>query len=393
MTATELTPPPRFDLPPGHLELRKHHLVAEIARLRSGATGSGGAGATRLSRPRVALASMGAVVAASALLLLAPWEGGGPSSVDRALAAVGAGPVVHAVTEYSWPQDVVVDLATGAERERVHRHEFWYDERRRQLLHRSVTDGGKPLDYLITGPALSVRLDPSLTGFATRYREALASGDARVVGDATVAGRPAKRIEFVPRPGGAVEEVLVDAETSVPLRFHSTYPGGRRSPDWLVVAIESVPRNPSNFREASSSPRPSTGEVTEGRKISLAEAARALGAPPIWLGPSFAGHVLGSVELSDTTAWLTDGSKVSGVLVRLVYDAVRVSLARGLAGRYGVGFGEDDHPTPPEGSVAVTGNDREGWSGELRYGDFAVMLSAPSKEQVVMAARALTPQR
>jgi len=335
---------------------------------------------------------VGALVAACALLLVAPWDGRGPSFVDRALAAVGAGPVVHAVVEYSWPEDLVIELATGAERERVHRHEFWYDERRQQLLHRSVTDGGKPLDYLLTGPALSVRLDPSLTGFATQYREALASGDARVVGDATVAGRPAKRIEFAPNTGGAVEEVLVDAETSAPLRFHSTYPGGRRSPEWRVVTIESMPRNPSNFREASS-PRPSGGQVTAGRKISIAEAALALGAPPLWLGSSFAGHALGSVELSDTTGWLTDGSTVSGVLVRLAYGRVKVSLARDLAGSYAIGFGEDAYPVPAEGSVAVTGNAREGWQGELRHGDFAVMLAAPGKEQVVMAARALTPRR
>lgn len=398
MTATSVTPPPELDLPPGRLELRKHHLVAEIAaagrtRPRAGVPVPGRGGASRLRLARVALAPLVAVVAACAVLLVAPWQSGGPSVVERALAAVGAGPVVHAVVEYSWPQDLVVDLATGAERERVHRHELWYDEQRRQLLYRSVTDGGEPIDYLVSGPALSVRLDPALTGFATRYREALASGDARVVGDATVDGRPAKRIEFAPDGGGAVEEVRVDAETSVPLRFHSTYPGGRRSPEWRVATIESVPRDPASFRERSSRPRASAGEVTEGREISLEEAARALGAPPLWLGPSFAGRALSSVELSRTKAWLTDGSKVKGVLVRLAYGSVRVSLARDSAGSYGIGFGEDDHPTPREGSVAVTGNDRQGWQGEFRHGDFAVMLSAPSKEQLLTAARALVPQR
>ena len=65
-------------------------------------------------------------------------------------------------------------------------------------------------------------------------------------------------------------------------------------------------------------------------------------------------------------------------------------LARDPAGSYAVGSGEDEYPTPTEGSVAVTGG-RHGWQGELRRGDFAVMLSAPRKEQVLAAARALTP--
>jgi hypothetical protein len=398
MTATRFTPPPEFDLPPGRLELRKHHLVAEIAAAgtaqpRSGERRSRRAAGNRLRLRGVALAPVAAVVAACAVLLVAPWQNGGPSVVDQALAAVSGGPVLHAIVEYSWPQDLVVDLATGAERERVHRYEFWYDEQRRQLRHRSMTDGGEPIDSVISGAELSVSLDPALAGFATRYRDALANGDARLVGDATVDGRPAKRIEFAPRGSGAVEEVLVDAATYVPLRFHSTYPGGRRSPEWQVVTVESTPRDPSTFRQGSSRPRPSAGEVTEGREISLDEAARALGASPLWLGPSFAGHGLGAVELSETTAWLTDGSKVSGILVRLSYGSIRVRLARDAAGSYALGFGQDEHPTPPEGSIAVTGNEREGWAGELRHGEFAVMLSGTSKEELLAAARALTPQR
>jgi len=39
------------------------------------------------------------------------------------------------------------------------------------------------------------------------------------------------------------------------------------------------------------------------------------------------------------------------------------------------------------------GNDRQGWTGELRHGDFAVMISAPGKEHLLAAARALTTQR
>lgn len=334
--------------------------------------------------PRPVLAVPVAVAAAVALLLVAPWESRGPSVVDRALAAVGGGPVVHAVVEYSWPQDVTVNLATGGERMRVHRAEYWYDEQRRVLLSRSATDGGEPVDYLVRG-GLPERLDPALAGFATRYRDALASGDARIVGDATVEGRPAKQIELPPRGSGSIDEVLVDAHTYVPLSFRSTYPGGRRSPEWRVITIEAVPRDPALFVPKNSPLQPATGEVTEGHAVSTTEAERVLGAPLLGLD----GRAPDSVELSHTTAWLTDGSKVSGVLVRLAYPGVRLSFARDVAGSYAIGFGEGEFPTPPEGSVAVTGSDSEGWQGELRYSGFAVMLSAPSKAEVLAAARAL----
>jgi hypothetical protein len=380
----DMTPPAERDLPPGRRQAMKERLVLELAVAPPRRS-------RRRRSPWIALAPAVVAAATLAFLLVAPWESRGPSVVDRALAAVGAGPVVHAVVEHSWQQDVVVDLATGAERPRVHRVEYWYDEERGQLRTRSATDGAEPTDAVISAGV--AQLDPALAGFATQYRDALANGGARVVGDTTVDGRSAKRIEFAPRSAGAVEEVTVDAQTHVPLRFHTTYRGGRRSPEWRVVTIESMPRDPSDFAAAEASrPRPSVGEVREGRGVSLVDATRALGAPPLWLGPSFGNHALDSVELSRTRAWLTDGSTVSGVLVRLSYGSVRVSLARDAAGSYALGFGADEYPTPPEGSVAVTG-DRYGWQGDLRHGDFAVMLSAPSKEQLLGAARALTARR
>jgi hypothetical protein len=182
---------------------------------------------------------------------------------------------------------------------------------------------------------------------------------------------------------------MVDAKTYAPLSFHSTYPPGRRSPEWRVRTIESMARDAADFSAAKPSPPAADhGEVSAARTISLAAAERALGAQPLWLGPSFAGHALGSVELSQTTVWLSDGAKVEGVVIRLVYGPVRVSLARDAGGRYAVGAGNDEYPTPPEGSVAVTGNDAAGGRG-LRRGDFAVMLSAPHKETLIAAARGL----
>jgi hypothetical protein len=103
------------------------------------------------------------------------------------------------------------------------------------------------------------------------------------------------------------------------------------------------------------------------------------------------GRAPDSVELSRTTSWLTDGGKLQGVVVRLGYGDVRVSLAHDEAGRYAVGFGTDEYPVPPEGFMGLTGNAADGWQGVLRGGAFGVMISAPQKESVIAAARTLAP--
>jgi hypothetical protein len=369
MTDKTLQPPRLFDLP--RLDERRRHLVSELSRP-----------APRRARRLLIPAAVAA--AAAAVLVVAPWRGGGSSVVDRALAAVGAGPVVHAVVEYSWPQDVVVNLATGEERERVHRAEYWFDSDRKHLHARYTTDGAPPVDYVATG---TEQLDASLAGFATQYADALADGRAHVVGSTTVGGRPAKRIQFAPGSSGAVEEVAVDAETYAPLTFHTTYPPARRSPEWRVLTIESVPRDPADFRAPVSRPHVDLGEVSAARDVSLAAAARALGAPPLGLRS----RTPSSVQLSRATSWLTDGRKLQGVVVRLLYGDVKVSLARDEAGRDAVGFSTDEYPVPPEGSMALTGNEDDGFQGVLRRGDFGVMIAGPHRDDVIAAARALVP--
>ena len=134
------------------------------------------------------------VAAAVALLLVAPWQGRGPSVVDRALAVVGSGPVIHAVLEQPSPA-VTVNLATGEEQALVSRVELWYSEQPRELRRRVTVAGELASDFLSTHGFMSLP-DPALTEFATGYRAALAEGRAHVVGDVEVDGRRAKRIEF-----------------------------------------------------------------------------------------------------------------------------------------------------------------------------------------------------
>jgi hypothetical protein len=92
------------------------------------------------------------------------------------------------VVEYSWPQDVVVGLATGGERERVHRTEYWFDQQRGKLRAGYSTDGSEPIEYVELG-AMS-QLDPALAGFVTQYRDALADERAHVIATQRWTGGP-----------------------------------------------------------------------------------------------------------------------------------------------------------------------------------------------------------
>lgn len=355
----------------------------------------------RVTGPRFLTATV-AVAAAVAIALVAPWQERGPSFVDRALAAVGGGPVVHAVVEYSWDRDVVVEIATGEERQRVHRTEYWYDEERKTLRTRQLTDGVQ-LTEIVETPQRAwsdvgefraggnvARLDPAIAGFVTGYRDALEDGSAEVVGETIVDGRTAKLIRFRPAAGGGVQEVAVDAESYRPLRFHYTYPpDGRRSPEWRVVSIETVPREPSTFAPPErSAPRPTAGWGEEAAAISLDRAAAVLGSTPLGL----VGRRVERVELQQVGAELTDGRRVEGVVLRIEYeDGLRVSQAVDPAGLYALGIDDGGAPTAPAGSMSVFSDPRSRWQAELRVGKSGVVIDAPTPELLLESARALRP--
>lgn len=361
--------------------------------------------------PRRLVAAPLAVAAAVALALVAPWQSGGPDFVDRAVAAVGHAPVIHAVVEHSSPRDAVVNLETGEARPRVRRVEYWYDDERKLLRTRLYTDGALLTEIVetpgrvysdagseATGRRYEPQLeDPALAQFVTGYREALASGQIDVIGEFRVDGRPAKVVRLPARPGLEAEVVAIDAETYKPLRFHSVYMGGRRSPDFRVVSIESVARDETLFAPPKlTPPRGSSGSVSEGREITLAEAEEMLGAAPIWLGPDFAGERVESVLLQHARVELTNGGgAVEGVILRIRYGGgTSVSLASGRGGRYALGF--DAHggdPAPAPGYIEVLGDDLGNWQSKLEVGRFAVVLNASSRDRLLEAVRALRPIR
>ena len=173
------------------------------------------------------------------------------------------------------------------------------------------------------------------------------------------------------------------------MRFHHTYPGGRRSPEWRVVSIETIARDPSLFAPPErSAPRPTSGWGKEGTTISLGRVASILGRIPLGL----AGQNVERVELQQVGAELTDGRKVEGVVVRIEYaGGIRVSQAVDPAGLYALGIDDGGDPTAPPGSMSVFSDPRPHWQGEILVGKVGVVLDAPSRELLLGAARRLQP--
>jgi hypothetical protein len=387
--------------------LRDHELVTELSEHPDLLAIADAVAETQRARPRVqkrVLVLAAALAVAVVVALTAPWGDRGPGIVENALAAIGNGPVLHAIVEYSG-DDAVVDLDTGRSTPRVHRIEYWFDPERKLLHTRLSTDGVK-ITEVVEGPEMahsdlgswptngfSPQLDPALTGFATGYREALENGSAREVGKTNIGVRPVTLLAFQ-RGSREVLTVAVDEETGRPLRFWSTYAGGRRSPEFGVVELNALGRSPSLFRRPDPAPpRPTAGSQGEGRTVPIDEAAARFGATPVWLGRSFRKRPLEAIELAPVTAELTDGSRVEGIVLRFTYGRIRVSIGKDLAGAYALGMEDGGDPPPPAGAIAIArdiGGSR-GWAGEMRAYGLYVSISAPTSTELIDAARALRP--
>ena len=224
------------------------------------------------ARRRVRLAGVAVTLVATAVIVFAvvsSVDGTAPFTTDKALAAIGNQPVVHAVMESEQPWATIVDLASGDERPQVQRTEFWYDGERGRLRARATVDGQLISELLQTrddgtsprgplDPSREPRLDPALgRGFATRYRSALESGEARIVGETEVDGRDAVQLEIQsgsPIAGKRVrEQVDVDADSFRPLRFRYLA-GDDAASWWRVLEIEALPRDDERFAPVPASP-------------------------------------------------------------------------------------------------------------------------------------------
>jgi hypothetical protein len=434
-------------------ELRREPELLAIADALGEALPAG-AGSRRTRRWWLVGGAVAAMTAVAAALLLFAATNVQPSLVDRALAAVGEGPVLHAVIRQTGPAPTtLVELSTGRHitGRRVVTTEIWFDEER-ALEHTVIrTTGEQTRDELSTpegifsesGPVWTCSriaahpveatragvscnfsgengttprhvpeppptVDPALAGFVDGYRQALASGAARRVGEGTVHGRSVYWLELrLPDPDTNPrdprvdfrERVAVDSDTYRPLVI-IPLTDGALGLAYDVLEIGTVARAEADF----SKPKlvPSRGPISIRFRvidtIDLATASKVLGPRALWAGPEIGGQKLVAVQRQEVT---TGYGPSSGVpprvtpVVTLIYGGVE----RKHATRGSVEITESPVPFAvwwpdtkpmPAGYLRIA---RMGW-GELRVGDLYVRVTrVPSgvDRTVIDATRRLVP--
>jgi hypothetical protein len=329
------------------------------------------AGLIRRRRARLRPAIAVGVVAAAAILAVAwPFSGAPSSIVDRALAAAGSGEVLHLEFESDRPK-TLVDLETGARRVVRGRHDVWFDPAR-GLRERETFEGVTEWDTSMSAAEIHPHALEVYGSLAAGYREALRSGEAKVVGDDVLDGIPVHWIRIVPG-----HDVAVSRETYLPV-FVRVGDGGMR-----ILTYEALDRDAAPLvAERIGAPG---GPGIDRGQIPLAEARRVLGRSAVWAGEELHGMRLTSVRRVDLPA----GERiVPGV--RLVYGpprGMRIEILQAAEPAEGVTMmaGVQAY-VPPEGTLLL-----DGLSGLVRSNGLVVGIHGPDPETVTAIVRALRP--
>ena len=374
-------------------------------------------------RPRLLVAAAFVLSAAATLLALgAPWRNG-PSFTDRALAAIGSERYLYAVVEAERSYTSVIDLATGKERPITLREVFLFDsgstERIPTLSFWRYEDGVVTSSSNQGSPAS----EPGLGSFLDGYRQQLADGSAKVVGDTTYRGRKATILRFtfntaeravtVPSgqqffvqtayPGGSSEDVAVDSSTYRPLWTRLSWIAitgsqvrHKQEQRYRILSIGSVatpPIRPVAVGVVDGYSRPAFNQVT------LKAARTVLSMPALWAGTNVGPLRFRSVQLDDLFRIRAPKLPVeSGLGLRFTYGStLRVREATTPQPFY---FFTSAKLLPAPGELRLTcsgcgvANEPASlvvWTGQLRKGRLWVSIDGPSRALVLTAARALVP--
>ena len=343
-----------------------------------------------LGRPLVGVAVAAAAV--FALALFHPWAGDGPTVLERALAAVDDGPVLHVVLRDE-AEGAVIDLETGDRSPLYRDREVWFDEARGL---REVTRFGGVVqrDVFYAPDRLPSDLRKTYSGLASGYREALKNGDARVLGQGEIDGisvhwiQTERYVLFDPDGTRHVWQrvVAVSQETFEPV-YVDEKADGEFGPQTgaRIRSVEWLPADKGDFR-AHGANRSFGGFVIRNGRKAPGEVAALLGRTPLWLGETFRGIPLE-----------TSGSAGSRAAVSMFYGT-RFSQERGEGApdlrRFVVLKQAPDLAAFPEyvaeffrpGAVVVL--ERQGF---VQRNGLYVVIAAPTEELIVAAARALEP--
>ena len=204
------------------------------------------------SRPLRPFRAIGAVALAAAaifvLVLASPWDrgGGGSGSVlDRALAAIdSSGPVTHMTMR--------LDVTLRASTVPSIVMESFYDKRAGLVRVVSRSDGKVLGDYTTAAAEDEFSFFPGLLEGAAFYKEALANGDARIVGEGQWQGLPVYWVDLT-KGGGLILRVGIDRDGYRPVVFRALNPDGSFAGFQVaVLSFDYVSNGQANFDTAAS---------------------------------------------------------------------------------------------------------------------------------------------
>lgn len=342
----------------------------------------------------------GAVLAtAAALALFVAVRGGETSITETALAAVGEAPVIHAVLEFPVrsPEGAErIDLTSGRRIPVIQTEEVWADPEREVSRFVSRVNGQVFSDALVTSskiftqagsvPRAGSPVRPVIVGFVTGYRDALARGEAKIVGDDVVEGRDVTWIEFDSGGAEQAERVAVDRENGRPLFVQWITRGRPQGPRIKIVSAEAQARAESRLlRPRVTEPRV---QLIELKALSAAEARSALPHPAVWAGRNSASLRLDRIMLLryDLAYAPGGGAPVSVPGLKIVY------MDASNGGSVEVVESSSPHIlewlgiVPPRGAADVFQG-----AARLQKGDLFVKVQATNNQQALAVARALTP--
>jgi hypothetical protein len=361
--------------------------------------------ASRHRRRRALAVTAVPLAVALALLVLAwPFSGDpGGTLLERAAAAIGDGPVVHAVVQSGFA-GTEIDLASG-NRTVIHEEdELWYDPTRG--VHDISRFAGIVQGDSLYAPGRVSYLDRTLAFLAADYRQALTNGSAHVLGNGTVGGRPVYwiRVDTQMLPDVAdgklhewAHDVAIAQDSLKPVATRETRDGAV-SPDGIsrVLSVESLGSGEGDFT-ADPTVNP-TGVVMRFQlsgSLTREQANKALGTGMLWAGANVGALALGRIAL---------GTRVEGPTthrgITLFYGPstgggigvpdpsgtyLRISETRTLDDQFQRGV---RNYSPPEGRVLVFG---AGDFGVMQSHSVYVFLEASSADLVLAAAKALAP--
>jgi hypothetical protein len=353
-----------------------------------------------------------AVAAAVAVLVLAwPFGGSGPSGtiLQRAAAALGDGPVVHAVIQDGWG-GTLIDLQSGT-RTQIHgEEEIWYDPSR-GIHDVSLFDGIVQSDAVYPPGKVSY-LDKTFADIATGYRQALQNGSAHVLGPDVLDSTPVYwiRVDTQMLPDVAdgklhawAHDVAVSQSSYQPVATRETR-DGTTGPDGnsTILQIETLAAGEGNFTRETPNTNGVAMKSQPDGTLTTSEASAVLGLPALWAGQSAAGLDLAHIEKTTVSegydqqsrTWATTHTTVTLFYGQLAANSrlpgigtpapttpfVEVSASPTLF----LGFqrGVSDY-SPPEGSLLIVG----GTIGIMQQDGLHLALEASREDLLLAVAR------